>query len=326
MEKTTSEKIRLALFVIIGFIFFIAVVYLIGRNKKMFDKTEELSAVFNNAGGLILGNNVRYSGINIGTVQAIEMINDTTINVDMLIDLEMFKFIKKDAIASISSDGLVGNMIINITPGNGSAPLIEAGDILQSRNKVQTDDMLNTLSQTNKNAALLTIDLLKITKQITEGKGAVGELLNDTIMSNDLKVTILNLRKTSSETTKSIQNLNKLITSLNNDNNVIGVLKDSVSANRLKLVFKNLESSSNEVDKIMTNLNATILNFKDGEGAINYLSNDPDLVKKIDSTITNINAASIKLNEDLEALKSNFLFRGYFKKQEKEKLKKENKK
>ena len=71
----------------------------------------------------------------------------------------------------------------------------------------------------------------------------------------------------------------------------------------------------------MTNLNATILNIKEGKGAINYLTNDPKLVRKIDSTMTNINAASIKLNEDLEAMKHNFLLRGYFKKQEKEKAK-----
>jgi len=68
-------------------------------------------------------------------------------------------------------------------------------------------------------------------------------------------------------------------------------------------------------------LNVTILNIKDGKGALNYLSNDENLVKKIDSTMTNLNDASIKLNENLEALKHNFLFRGYFKKKAKEKVK-----
>jgi phospholipid/cholesterol/gamma-HCH transport system substrate-binding protein len=71
----------------------------------------------------------------------------------------------------------------------------------------------------------------------------------------------------------------------------------------------------------VANLNTTISNAKDGKGAINYLSNNPKLVKQIDSTMTNINQASQKLNENLEALKSNFLFRGYFKKQEKAKKK-----
>ena len=75
----------------------------------------------------------------------------------------------------------------------------------------------------------------------------------------------------------------------------------------------------------MSNLNTTINNIKDGKGAINYLSNDPKLVKKIDSTMININEASFRLNENLEALKHNFLFRGYFRKQEKAKLKEQKK-
>lgn len=322
MEKTTSEKIQLALFVIIGLILFILAIYFVGNKQKMFGKTEHLKAVFNNVSGLQLGNNVRYSGINVGTVQGIQMINDTTITVDMIIDQEMFHFIKKDAVASISSDGLVGSMIINIFPGKGNTALIKPGDTIQSTIRVRTDDMLNTLNSTNKNIEFITKDLLKITTQINSGKGTVSTLLYDSIMANNIKKTIEDIKIASNETFQSVQQLNKTITSLNNKNNVIGVLNDTMVANKLKKIVNNIEKSSNQINQVVTNLNATILNAKDGKGAINYLSNNPELVQKIDSTMTNINTASIKLNEDLEALKSNFLFRGYFKKQEKEKSKK----
>lgn len=321
MEKTASEKIRLAFFVIIGLILFILTIYFIGSKQKMFGNTNHLEAVFDNVNGLQLGNNVRYSGINVGTVRGIEMINDTTIRVDMIIDNKIFSYIKKDAIASIGSDGLVGSVIINIIPGKGNQPSIQPGDVIQSTKRIRTDDMLNTLNVTNKNAALLTVDLLKITKEITQGKGTVGALLSDSIMASNLKKTLNYLKITTKGTSESVENLNKLITSLNKKNNVIGVLNDTVVANQIKDVVKNLDQSSKEIDKVVTNLNATILNIKDGNGAINYLSNNPELVQKIDSTMTNINEASYKLNEDLEALKSNFLFKGYFKKQEKEKLK-----
>jgi phospholipid/cholesterol/gamma-HCH transport system substrate-binding protein len=80
-----------------------------------------------------------------------------------------------------------------------------------------------------------------------------------------------------------------------------------------------LDRSSKEMEKVITNLNETITNIKEGKGALNYLSNDPKLVKQIDSTMTNLNQASLKLNEDLEAMKHSFLLRGYFKKLEKEK-------
>lgn len=321
MEKSTSEKIQLAIFVIVGLIIFILAVYYIGNKQKMFGKTNHLKAVFNNVSGLQLGNNVRYSGINIGTVRGIQMINDTTITVDMIIDDEIFHFIKKDAIATINSDGLVGSMIVNILPGKGNAALIKPGDTIQSTRRVRSEDMINTLSSTNKNIEIITKDLLKITQEMNSGKGTVGMLLKDSVLANNLKITIQNIKIASDETSKSVKEFNTIMTSLNNKNNVIGTLNDTIIANKLKATVINLEKSSKQINQVVANLNATILNAKDGKGAINYLSNNPELVQKIDSTMTNINSASIKLNEDLEALKSNFLLRGYFKKQEKTKNK-----
>ena len=325
MEKATTQKMRLGIFVIIGLMLFVLAIYFIGEKQKMFGETNKLSAVFNNVSGLQLGNNVRYSGINVGTVRGISMINDTTIHVDMIIDKSVFKHIKKNAVATIGSDGLVGNMIINITPGENSFNAVQPGDIIKSINRIRTDDILNTLNVTHQNAALLTIDLLKITKEITQGKGTVGLLINDTIMGSDLKQTLRYLKLTSKGTSESVSKLNELIATLNNKDNVIGVLKDTAVANKIKAIVGNLKHSSDGINKVANNLNATITNVKDGKGALNYLSNDPELVRKIDSTMTNINQASFRLNEDLEALKHNFLFRGYFKKQEKAKRKAQKK-
>jgi phospholipid/cholesterol/gamma-HCH transport system substrate-binding protein len=325
MEKTTSQKIRLGLFVIIGLTLFVLAVYFIGDKQKMFGKTNHLKAVFNNVSGLQLGNNVRYSGINVGTVRGIEMINDSTIKVDMLIEKTIFPHIRKNAIATIGSDGLVGNMIINIIPGKVMEASVAPGDEIQSLNRIRTDDLLNTLGVTNKNAALLTADLLKITQEINQGKGTVGLLIKDSLLAKDLKETIHYLKITGKETSESVIKLNGLISSLDNKNNVIGVLKDTAVANNIKKIVRNLDQSSTEINKVVTNLNTTIVNIKDGKGAINYLSNDPNLVRKIDSTMKNINDASFRLNENMEALKHNFLFRGYFRKQEKAKSKEQKK-
>ncbi|WP_348813919.1 MlaD family protein [Flavobacterium maritimum] len=326
MEKTASQKIQLGLFVLIGLMVFVVAVYFIGDKQKMFGKTNHLFAVFNNVNGLQLGNNVRYSGINVGTVRGIEMINDSVIQVDMIIDKTIFAHIKKDAVATISSDGLVGNMIINILPGKGTQGFVEPGDEIHSLNRIRTDDMLNTLGVTNKNAAQLTEELLKITNEINRGKGTVGKLLKDTIMAKDLSETMHYLKITTKGTSESVERLNKLIASLDNKDNVIGALKDPAVANNIKMIVQNLDQSTEEINKVVKNLNETVLNIKEGKGAINYLSNDPNLVIKIDSTVTNINKATILLNEDLEAMKHSFLLKGYFKKQEKAKKKEQKKK
>jgi phospholipid/cholesterol/gamma-HCH transport system substrate-binding protein len=213
-------------------------------------------------------------------------------------------------------------MIINILPGHGENRSVTSGDLILSTNRIRTDDLLSTLNITNQNAALLTVDLLKITKEINQGKGTVGILLNDSLMATELKQTMHYLKLTSKGSSESVAKLNELITVLNKKDNVIGVMKDTAVAQQIKTIISNLDHSSKEISKVVTNLNATVLNIKDGKGAINYLTNNPTLVRKIDSTMTNINEASFRLNEDLEALKHNFLFRGYFKNQEKAKLKK----
>lgn len=325
MEKTTSQKIRLGLFVIIGLLIFVLATYLIGDKQKMFGKTSHLETIFDNVNGLQIGNNVRYSGVNVGTVRGIEMINDTNIKVDMIIDKAIFKHIKKDAVATIGSDGLVGSMIINILPGKGTQPPVEPGDKISSVNRIRTDDLLNTLNKTNNNAARLTENLLTITEEINDGKGTVGLLLNDAEIAKDLKETMRYLKISGRETANATKNLNRLLQSMNNKDNVIGVLNDTAVANSIKTIVSNLDNSTVEINKVVTNLNKTILNIKDGKGALNYLSNDPKLVNKIDSTMTNVTESSAKLNENLEALKHNFLFRGYFRRLEKEKIKEQKK-
>ena len=321
MEKTTGQKIQLGLFVIIGLLLFVLAVYFIGDKQKMFGKTNHLTCVFNNVNGLQLGNNVRYSGVNVGTVRSIEMISDTVIKVDMIIDKSIFSYIKKNAIAIIGSDGLVGNRIINILPRKGDSPSVQAGDAIKSINKVNTDDMLNTLDITNKNAALLTTDLLKITTQINEGKGTIGLLIKDSAIANEIKSTVYNLKKTSQGTTALIDKVNQIVKNVDQKNNLIGVLKDTAVASKIRNTIVSMDQSSKKINSVVQHLDATILNIKEGKGALNYLSNDPKLVRKIDSTMTNITTASFRLSEDLEALQHNFLFRCYFKKQEKAKLK-----
>ncbi len=326
MEKSASQKLRLGLFVLIGFLIFTLTVYYIGSKQQLFGKTELLKANFNNVNGLQPGNSVRFSGINAGSVKKIEIISDTLISVEMNIDSEVFRFIKKDSQASIGSDGLVGNMVVNILPGTGNMPSVKSGDLIQSEKKASAEDLLKTLSKTNENAQAITRNFLEISEKINEGNGTLGMLLNDENAGNDLKNSVSDLRASiaylkysTKGTTHTINQLNQMISGLDRKENMIGVLKDSAVANRIKKVIVNLDHSSANINRTVDNLNATISNAKNGKGAINYLSNDTVLVNNIDSTMNNINKASYNLNQNLEALKHNIFFRGYFKKLEQQK-------
>ncbi|MBK8624949.1 MAG: MCE family protein [Saprospiraceae bacterium] len=333
MDKSLNKVLKLGIFIIVGTILFIAGVYFIGEKQNMFGNTYNIYAVFNNINGLKPGNNVRYSGINVGTVKEIVMVSDTVIVVKIAIVKEITKHIKTDAKCAITSDGLVGSMIINILPGHKSEMNIAKGDTIRSFTRIRTEEMLQTLSVTNENAALLTGELLAITKEISAGKGIVGSMLKDTLLTKDLREIVHHLKITSKASSSTINQLNKILTSIDKKDNLVGMLRDTSVANKVKNIITNVEKSSRELDKVIDHLdltihnaNQTITNVKDGKGAINYLSNDPSLVTKIDqtighldSTVIQINNAGEKLNENLEALKNTWLLRKYFKNQEKEK-------
>lgn len=323
MTKTAVENLKLGIFVVLGTVLLLVAAYLIGNRQNMFGKTFPITAVFKNAGGLQNGNNVRFSGINVGTVNKIQMINDTTIRVHMIITDKMQEHIKKDAIASIGSDGLVGSMLINIIPGEGNTELIRAGDELQSYSKVATQDMMTTLNTTNENAALLTEDLLKVTQSLINGKGTLSRLLNDTTMASNLQQTITNLRFTSNQANSAISELNTIIGKIDFEKSTAGVLlNDTASAGKIQNIIKNLETSSIEINKMTHNLNSIVGGIKDGDGLVNYVSQDTVLVNQLENTMNNIQQGTERFNENMEALKHNFLTRGYFKKQAKKQRKK----
>ena len=319
MERSASEKIKLGIFVIVGTLLLVVAAYLIGNRQNMFGSTFTIHAVFGNVSGLQKGNNVRYSGINVGTVKRIQMVNDTTIAVSMMLQENIISHVKRDAIATIGSDGLVGSMIVNIVPGNGQAPPVSSGDTIVSYSRIGADDMLSTLNKTNENAALLTSDLLQITDALKQGRGTLGKLLNDTGMAHDLEQTINNLKIASSNANQTIRQLNDLLDQENYQFSVAGVLlTDTVMGQKMKRTLENFENSSKQIASMSLKLDSLISDVARGEGALNYLAKDTTLVRNLDATVRNLEAGTAKFNENMEAMKSSFLTRGYFKKQEKE--------
>jgi phospholipid/cholesterol/gamma-HCH transport system substrate-binding protein len=326
MVRKTSEKIKVAVFVITGAILLIAGIYMIGNKQTMFSNSFTLYTVYRNVNGLQIGNNVRYSGINVGTVGKIDMVNDSTILVTMRVQEKIREHIRKDAVATISSDGLVGSMFVNVIPGNGNTIIISSGDTIQSYTKIGADAMLNTLNVTNENAALLTADLLKITESINDGKGALGVLLNDSTIAVNLKATITNLKITSGQTIVTMQKLNKTIDDYSQKNSIASLLfKDSLQAEELKTIIHNLAVASEGVTATINNLNGVLNDIKQGEGAISTMMYDSVFAIDLKESMHNVNTTTVLLNENLEALKHSFPVKGYFKKEAKRQAKEEKK-
>lgn len=317
MQKSTVSKTKVGIFVTVGTLILVAALYFIGIRQNVFSKNIEVFAVFENVNGLQLGNNVRYSGINVGTVSKIEMVGDATIVIQMLVEQKTSAFMKKDAIATIGSDGLVGSMVVNIIPGKDNLTTIVSGDTIPTYSRIGADDMLSTLNVTNENAALLTSDLLKITQNILKGEGALAALLTDSLLTQNLRETLRGLNSTAQGTDRAVANLNSLLSKIDMEKSTAGtLLTDSVMGNQVRRLFNNLEQSSIDISNTTQKLEQLISDIDKSEGTFNYLIKDEELPREIDSTLINIKQASEKLNENMEALKHNFLFRGYFRKLE----------
>ncbi len=192
---TQRFKIRLGLFVAGGLALFVLVIFIIGKQKNLFNPVFKLTSQFYNISGLQVGNNVRFSGINVGTVDNIHIINDSTVQVDMLIRKDVKQFIKEDCEVAIGSEGIIGDRLIIITQGSDGAPLAKEGQQLDSTEPVETDAIMASLAVTAVNAEVITEQLAEIMTKINSGTGTLGRLIQDSTIAENLTQTIVNLKK-----------------------------------------------------------------------------------------------------------------------------------
>lgn len=300
---TPGFKARLGIFITVGIAIFVIAIFIIGKQQNLFNPVFRVTTNFLNVSGVQVGNNVRFSGISVGTVDNIKIINDSTVQVDLLIRKDVQQFIKADSEASIGSEGIIGDRIIIITQGSINAPLAEDGQHILSKEPIETDDIMKSLQTTAGYAEVITLQLAEVMVNINSGKGMLGRLIQDSTIAENVNLTIENFKKSSEGLDETIEVTQE---------NVFAFMKS------LQKTAAKTEVASNQLGEIMTKIN-------NGEGAIGLLLKDTVMVNNIDETIVNLKESSIGLNENMEALKHNFLFRGYYRRQAKEKAKEEEK-
>lgn len=323
MARQIVNNVKLGAFVLGGLLFLILLLYMIGKNISMFGSTYRLKARFDNVQGLIPGNNVRYSGIQAGTVKDINILNDTTIEVSMMMDTKMQNVIRKDAIASIGTDGLVGNKVINIVPGKDHKELAKEGDVIASKKAIDTDEIFKTLSNTNKDVAEI-VSGLKATVRRINSSTALWTLLNDEAIPQDLRKSVANLRSATSKAGIMTDDLQSIIREVNSGKGSVGMLlKDTAFAYNLNEAVLKLRMAGDQAENLSTEVRTLVAGIQEdvntGKGSANALLKDSILVQKLNISMDNIQKGTDGFNQNMEALKKSFLLRGYFRRQEKQK-------
>jgi phospholipid/cholesterol/gamma-HCH transport system substrate-binding protein len=197
MPKEENYKWKLGLFSVAALLLVIGTVYYIGKQKNMFGSNFHLAAVFNTVSGLKVGSNVRFGGIDIGTVDDIQLLTDTSVRVDMVIQQRVQKFIKQGSQASIGSEGLMGDKVMVIAPGPFDSSMVRESDLLETHAPIETDQIMASLKTSADNAAVITANLADIASRINHGQGALGKLLKDTTLSSNISSTMKNLKRSS---------------------------------------------------------------------------------------------------------------------------------
>ena len=318
MESSNKRGVIVGLFVFLGIAFLLAGVLLIGNLHGTFQRKMQVYTFFDDVNGLQKGNNVWFSGVKIGTVNHIDFYNASKVKVTVNIETASQEYIRKDAKIKISTDGLIGNKILVITGGNPRLRAVQSGDTLEVENTVSSEEMLDLLQENNKNVFAITNDLKVISSAIANGEGSLGKILKGDELYNNINGTVLSAQNATRDAQRLIGTLSTFTANLNKQGTLLNDLVTDTT------IMKSVKTTLGEVQQIADSAGILVNNLKEASSnpnsTLGILMHDQESGTNVKKTIENLEQSSIKLEEDLEALQHNFLFRRYFRKKEKGKL------
>jgi phospholipid/cholesterol/gamma-HCH transport system substrate-binding protein len=318
-SNTIKQNLKLGAFVLVGLILFFTAIVFMGKQGTVFSKTFTVSAVFKNVEGLKDGDAVWLSGVRIGIVRNVSIVEEGRVIVSLSLRERQNEFIKKDATATIGSDGLVGNKIVVIRPGTASQ-IIHDNDTINSYSPTDTQELFNLAKDVGLNTKSITADLKTITAKLNKGEGIVGELIHEGELSTELRQLINSLKLASQNTNRATAELQSMMHDINTGDGLLTkLIHDSSYVVTFDRTMANVKEVGENSRVISNNLKDIIRKMDNDNNAIGVLLADTTFAKKLRTTLNNAESASSKLDENMEALQHNFLLRGYFRRQAKEK-------
>ena len=200
-----SRVARLGAFIVVTLAVLAVGVFIIGSKEYLFSSTYKLKAQFDNVAGLATGADVQVGGVHSGTVQSIVLPHKPgeKVTVVMNLDKSTHEIIKQDSVASIETEGLLGNQFVAISFGSAGQADVRNGDVIQSEPPLLMADMLkkangilDSSQDAIENTTLATEHLKSVSAKIDSGQGTVGALVNDKQLYSNLQQTTATLHDT----------------------------------------------------------------------------------------------------------------------------------
>lgn len=183
--KTKENNIKLGAMVLGTVVALVIGLYLIGDKKNIFGDTFMITAQFKDVSGLTPGNNVRFGGVDVGTVESVEIVSDTAVLVIMRIDEEYHRYIYSTSVAMLGNDGMMGNRLVTISSSGSNGKPVAENHAIQSMNAVSMDETTRTLSITNNNLKEITDNVKSMTEKLDSS--ALWMVVKDTAIANNIR-------------------------------------------------------------------------------------------------------------------------------------------
>jgi len=189
---------RLGAFIVVTLAVLAAGVFVIGSKEYLFRSTYQLKAQFDNVAGLADGADVQVGGVHSGTVTAILLPRKPGEKVTVVMELAMstHEIIKQDSVASIETEGVLGNQFVAISFGSAGQADVKDGEIIESEPPLLLADLLKKASGILDSSQQATAHLSSVSAKIDSGQGTVGALVNDKQLYNNLEQTTTTLHAT----------------------------------------------------------------------------------------------------------------------------------
>jgi phospholipid/cholesterol/gamma-HCH transport system substrate-binding protein len=328
-----NRNVGVGIFVILGTALFAVTIFLIGNQHSAFAKHIDLFAEFKNLNGLAKGAKVQVAGLDAGEVTEISVpaTPSTGFRLKLRLDGQVRGLLRTDSVATIVTEGIVGDEVLIIQPGSSASPEAapfttlptkETSDVaalIQKSTALVTDasatmktvgDRLTTtldaVTTTVNNANNLVVGL-------NQGRGAIGMLLRDESTASDIRQAVNNVRQATSSLNHASGQADALISDFQSrglGGKVDAIVSDVQSRN----LGEKLDQTMQNVHSAAQNIDATTLQVR--ETIARALAPDTDgfdAGNNIRQSLSNLNQATGNMAEDTEALKHQFFFRGFFK-------------
>jgi len=302
----SSRLLGFGIFVLGGILLFTLGLFLIGNRRMAFSKNFEIYTEFATLSGLQDGSKVRVAGSDAGEITEIEVPGGpaSKFRVKMRIIERLHPLVRSDSVATISTEGLVGNKFLQIGAGTEKAPPAAPNTTIPSREPFEFSDLVQQASETvrtiNQTTAIVKLQVEQTMIAANDVIKNANQLITNT--SDDIETIANSARRTMTDVS-SVVNKAK-----SGEGTVGKLLNDEELYSNISSITHDMSVTSKNIRETSERAKQTIAGFQNKE------SGQENLMTKLNDTITNANEAMSDMAENAEALKRNFFFRGFFKK------------